>query len=466
MTNLFNLRPYQLDAVSQIEDCWSKGIQCVVCQLPTGGGKSRIIRQITDNYAANKKVIYLVAHRNTLVRQLSQEIAEADIKHGIIQAGSPFIRYRIQVCSMQTLVRRLDKLAEPEIIIADEAHHCRSASYMKILNHWPNAKVLGMTATPSRPDGKGLDDIFDRLILGPTMKELIEAGFLSDYEYYAPAVLDMEGVKVKAGEFNTEQTLERVDRKTITGSAVEHYKKYADHMPAIASCVSIAHSEHVAQEFRDAGYKAIAVNSTMDALDVQRAIAGLRDGSIEILTQCEMLGEGVDVPAATCLIGLRPTASLVIFLQHCGRVLRKSPGKEKAIILDHVGNWSRFGLPDDDRVWTLEGQPKGKAEPSKYKRCPECLHPVAVSARTCPHCGFQWTETADPMERVPLEVEGQLVSIRDAGQEATQDLARAISRRAHNLKQAIAIGKEMGIKHTSVYHVWTKVLHLNVDSII
>ena len=751
MTNLFNLRPYQLDAVSQIESCWSKGIQCVVCQLPTGGGKSRIIRQITDNYAANKKVIYLVAHRNTLVRQLSQEIAEADIKHGIIQAGSPFIRYRIQVCSMQTLVRRLDKLAEPEIVIIDECfpagtivdgagpiesidigdtvtsydertnrvvtskvtavmshvhtgdliqiyscgkiitctrnhpiltrngwknaedigvqdellhdlwktntrkqkdllkgmpeqiklnsyvenksdicigqadekqcyvdtrcqgegksiahrhgpqatdtgrewkkatrpcsqitkcseqeisrevrsgvcgpnkngevqrlpnllqdgsrlpivdainrsgwgqsqllknqrkgheencslgflrvdgtqvleqgsfewlramhgsdrvynievewtntylvdgivvhncHHARSASYVNILNHWPNAKVLGMTATPSRPDGKGLDDIFDRLILGPTMKELIDAGFLSDYEYFAPAVLDMEGVKVKAGEYNTEQTLERVDRKTITGSAVEHYRKYANHMPAIASCVSIAHSEHVAQEFRDAGYKALAVNSTMDALDVQRAIGGLRDGSIEILTQCEMLGEGVDVPAATCLIGLRPTASLVIFLQHVGRVLRKSPGKDKAIILDHVGNWSRFGLPDDDREWTLEGKPKGVKDISKYKRCPDCLHPVLTSARVCPHCGFQWTETAEPMSRVPLEVEGELVSIRDAGDEVTQDLARAISRKAHNLKQAIAIGKSMGIKHTSVYHVWTKVLHLSVDSVI
>lgn len=750
-SNLFGLRPYQLTAVSKIEQYWSEGIQSVVCQLPTGAGKSRIIRQITDNYAANKKVIYLVAHRNTLVRQLSLEIAEADIKHGIIQAGAPFLRYRIQVCSMQTLVRRLEKLAEPEIIIIDECfpagtivdgagpiesikvgdfvtsydektghivrrkvvatmshvhqgdliqitscgkvltctrnhplltkrgwveaenigdddellhnvwgtdkrqqkdllgclqakillgddgkykqdiclrapdkkqcnantwckgegqpiahrdgpqatnprrqreeatntcnqtnncaqqeicrgicdggcgadkdwqaqripnllqngyrmpcvdainrsgrtftqhtqgackrqeensapqflrmnstqvlkqgspewlaamhgsdrvynieveetstylvdgivvhncHHAKANSYLNIFNHWPKAKVLGMTATPSRPDGKGLDDIFDKLILGPTMRELIEAGFLSDYEYYAPAVLDMDGVKKRGGEYNTEQTLERVDKKFITGSAVEHYKKYADHKPAIASCVSIAHSEHVAQEFRDAGYKAIAVNSTMDALDVQRSIEGLRDGSIEILTQCEMLGEGVDVPAATCLIGLRPTASLVIFLQHCGRVLRKSPGKEKAIILDHVGNWSRFGLPDDDRVWTLEGQPKGKAEPSKYKRCPECLHPVAVSARTCPYCGFQWTETADPMERVPLEVEGQLVSIRDAGQEATQDLARAISRRAHNLKQAIAIGKEMGIKHTSVYHVWTKVLHLNVDSII
>ena len=128
----------------------------------------------------------------------------------------------------------------------------------------------------------------------------------------------------------------------------------------------------------------------------------------------------MDVPAATCLIGLRPTASLVIFLQHVGRVLRKSPGKDKAIILDHVGNWSRFGLPDDDREWTLEGKPKGVKDISKYKRCPDCLHPVLTSARVCPHCGFQWTETAEPMSRVPLEVEGELVSIRDVGDEVTR----------------------------------------------
>ena len=166
--------------------------------------------------------------------------------------------------------------------------------------------------------------------------------------------------------------LSALTARQLTGSAVEHYRKYADHMPAIASCVSIALTlSTLAQEFRDAGYKAIAVNSTDGSLDVQRGLlAGLRDGSIEILTQCEMLGEGVDVPAATCLIGLRPTASLVIFLQHVGRVLRKSPGKDKAIILDHVGNWSRFGLPDDDREWTLEGKPKGVKDVSKYKRCP------------------------------------------------------------------------------------------------
>jgi superfamily II DNA or RNA helicase len=461
---MFGLRPYQLDAVAKIEQYWSQGKQAVLFQLPTGGGKSRIIRQIVDDYSQSKKVIYLIAHRQTLVEQLSREVSEADIKHGIIQAGMPYIRYRVQVCSMQTLVRRLDKLAEPEIIVIDEIHHVKSNSYMNILNYWPNAKVLGLTATPQRIDGKGFDDIFDELILGPTMKQLIEAGFLSDYEYYAPESVDMEGVKKTGGDYNAKESVDRVDRKVITGSAVEHYRKYADHQPAIASCVSIAHSEHVAQEFRDAGYKAIAVNSRMDQMQVRRAIAGLKDGSTEILTQCEMLGEGVDIPAATCLIGLRPTASLTIFLQHCGRVLRKAKGKDKAIILDHVGNWSRFGLPDDEREWSLKGKPKGAKEPSKYKRCPECLRPVAVSARKCEWCGYEWMYEAQ--ERMPVEVEGTLVSIKERKEGENQDLYRAISRNAHNLKEAIKIAKEMGYKHNSAFYVWTELLHLAVDSVV
>ncbi|MGE4526392.1 MAG: DEAD/DEAH box helicase family protein [Sphaerochaeta sp.] len=462
--DLFGLRPYQIDAVAKIEKHWSEGKQAVLCQLPTGGGKSRIIRQIVDDYSQSKKVIYLIAHRNTLVNQLSKEVSEAGIKHGIIQAGSPYIRYRVQVCSMQTLVRRLDKMAEPEIIITDECHHIRSNSYMNILNKWPNANILGMTATPQRIDGKGFDDIFDELILGPSMKDLIAAGFLSDYEYYAPAIVDMEGVKKTGGDYNAKESVDRVDRKVITGSAVEHYRRYADHQPAIASCVSIAHSEHVAQEFRYAGYKAIAVNSTMDQMQVQRAINGLKDGTTEILTQCEMLGEGVDIPAATCLIGLRPTASLTIYLQHCGRVLRRAPGKDKAIILDHVGNWQRFGLPDDDREWTLEGKKKGAKESSKYKRCPECLRPVAVSARKCQWCGYVWMYEAQ--ERIPTEVEGTLVSVKDRKDDENQDLYRAIARGAHNLKQAIKVAESMGYKHTSAFYVWTQLLHLGVDSVV
>jgi DNA repair protein RadD len=463
--NLFGLRPYQEQAVNDIEAAWASGIRSVCYQLPTGGGKSRILRTIVDNHAASKKVIYIIAHRNTLVSQLSQEIDQAGIKHGIIQAGAPYIRYRVQVCSMQTLVHRLDKMSEPELIIVDEFHHAKSASYLRILKTWPRANILGVTATPQRPDGKGLSDIVDKLILGPTVKQLMTEDYLCDYDYYAPAIVDMSGVKMVAGEFDNNQSMERVDKKTITGSAVEHYRKYADHKPAIACCVNIAHSEHVAEEFRQAGYKAMAVNSLIDTRAVAAALHGLKTGAIEVITQCEMLGEGVDVPAATCLIALRPTGSLVIFLQQIGRVLRKAPGKDKAIILDHVGNWTRFGLPDDERDWSLEGRSKKPQEHSEYKRCPECLRAIKSSARKCPFCGFEY-EPANGEDQIPETTDGELVSIRDRSEEDNQDLLRAISRKAHNLKQAIGIAKAMGYKHTSAYTVWTKELHLHIDSII
>ena len=455
-TNLFSLWPHQLTAISQIEKAWSEGTQRVLCQSPTGSGKGKIIRTIVDSHYLEKDVIYIIVHRNTLVTQLSKEIKEAGIKHGIIQAGRPFIKYRVQVCSMQTLVRRMDKLPYPSLIVVDECHHLKAKSYFSIIKHWDKAKLLGMTATPERTDGKGLDDIFQTLILGESVKSLIDKGFLSDYEYYAPEQVDMTGVHIKMGEYNTAETLAKVDNKFITGNAVEHYRKYADHLPAIASCVSIAHSEHVAQEFREAGYKAQAVNSSMSTIDVARAIQGLKDGSLEVLTQCEMLGEGVDVPGAVVLIGLRPTSSLIIFLQHCGRVLRKGENKPKAIFLDHVGNWTRFGLPDDERVWTLQGKPKGKKDVSTLKRCPQCLRPVAISARVCPYCGYQWTETAEPVERIPEEREGQLVSVH-GGQEG-QDLTLAIARGARDLRGAIRIAKSMGYKHTSAYTIWTKIL--------
>ena len=228
--------------------------------------------------------------------------------------------------------------------------------------------------------------------------------------------------------------------------------------------MSIAHSEHVAAEFRDAGYRAIAVNSRMDALSVQRAIDGLRSGETEILTQCEMLGEGVDIPAATCLIGLRPTASLTIYLQHVGRVLRRAEGKDRAIILDHVGNWTRFGLPDDEREWSLFAKSKKVSDPSAYKRCPDCLMVVAVSAKICGHCGYTWAVQA--RETMPEQVEGELVSIKDRDETDNQDLIRSIARYAHNLKQAIKVAKSLGYNHRSAYYIWTKVLLLDVDSIV
>lgn len=460
MNDLFGLRGYQADAVARIEGAWLSGAHAICYQLPTGGGKTAVLRAIVEHHWQGKKTIYVIAHRRTLVTQLSNELTAGGIRHGIIAAGSPMLRYRVQVASLQTLIRRTDKLPEPEMLIIDEFHHAKAKSYLELLKLWPKALILGLTATPRRTDGSPLRDVADTLILGPSMRDLIDTGFLSDYDYFAPSSIDMSGVHRRGGEYVTSETEEKVGRK-IVGDAVDHYRRHADHQPAIVSCASIAHAVAVARQFSEAGYRAKAVHSELDQQEIQAAIDGLKTGEIELLMQCELLGEGVDIPGASVLIGLRPTASVVVFLQHVGRVLRRSDGKHKAIILDHVSNWERHGLPDDPRQWSLDGAGAGaESGESKYKRCPDCMRPIAKALRKCPHCGHEWI-VADAPPRMPGQVDGELVAIRSGDTRITADyetIKKMIMEKARSLKEANEIARQFGGNHKQAWYIWTKIM--------
>lgn len=456
MSDLFGLWEHQERAVVEIESSWRDGVKSVCLQMPTGSGKTRVIRKIVDNHYESKKVIYLIAHRSTLVDQLSDEITEAGIKHGIIRPDAPMLKYRVQVCSMQTICRRLEKLPEPDIIIVDEFHHALSPSYLKIINRWPNAKILGVTATPSRLSGEPLSDVAQKLIIVTDIPTLIEEKRLAPFDYFAPETIDISGAHHQNGDYKISDILERVDKKVICGSAVEHYKKLADHKPAIVCCASIQHAEHVADEFKLNGYRALAVHSKMKG--VKEAINGLRKGDLEILCQCDLLSEGVDVKGAEVLIMLRHTESIVIFLQQVGRVLRYQEGK-KAIILDHVGNWERHGLPDDPHEWTLDGKLKVK-EVSDKKRCPDCMHPVKKTERVCPHCGHMWTQTEETGARaMPKQVSGELIQITDSKKRSSAAILAIARGGARTLGDAVRIGKSYGISSKYCWFIWTKVLH-------
>ena len=453
MSDLFGLWNHQSRAVDEIETDWKSGLKSVCLQMPTGSGKSRVIRQIVDNHYGSKKVIYLIAHRGTLVKQLSNEISEAGIKHGIISPGSPMLKYRVQVCSMQTLVNRLEKLDEADIIIIDECHRVLCGSYIKIIKYWPDANILGVTATPTRLSGEPLSDVFQKLITVTDIPTLIEEKKLSPFDYYAPETIDISGAKKQNGDFKIGDIAERVDKKVICGSAVAHYKKLAEGRPGIVCCANIDHAEHVAEEFKINGYRAVAVHSKMNG--VEDAISGLKNGTIDILCQCDLLSEGVDIKGAEVLIMLRHTQSIVIFLQQVGRVLRYQENK-KAIILDHVGNWERHGLPDDYREWSLSG--KIKSDVSEKKRCPDCLRPVNKSERVCPYCGHSWVESIERGTReLPEQIEGELVKITDA-RKLKNSAVLAIAREAHTLAQAVNIGKNHGISSKYAYFIWTKML--------
>lgn len=387
------LRNYQQSLAGDTRRAFSTGKNRPLICLPTGGGKTVVFSYIASNASLKGNRVWIIAHRKELIRQAGNTLAEFGVSHGVIKSGvAPSPKELVHVASVQTLVGKIGKIEAPDLIIIDEAHHAISGSYRKILDAYPLAKVIGVTATPCRLDGRGLGDVFDALILGPPLAWLTENGFLSPARYFAPPVTaDLSKVKVTRGDFDAAELEAAMNKPTITGDAVTHYQRLCDGQPMLVFCVSVQHAQDVAREYRAAGYRAAHVDGNLSDEDRDDRIQGLATGKYQIITSCELIGEGLDVPVCVAAQLLRPTQSLVLHLQQIGRVLRKSEGKEYAVILDHVGNCQRHGLAADEREWSLDGkkfQKRKDDDPEIFVRsCPECFS-AHKPVPECPYCGF------------------------------------------------------------------------------
>jgi len=471
---------FQENNVNKAIDFYDHGGRSLVISQPTGTGKSLVAREIVNRFYTSNKPVYFITHSKNLLWQFSDHLVDIGLRHGIIAPNHPIIRYKIQVISVQSLKKRMKMLDEPALLIFEEAHHSSSKTFRDILDYWTHSNLLGITATPNRPDGTPLGDIYEELILSPQVKWFIENYYLSDYEYFAPEELDTSGIHHRYGDFVKSEILEAVDKKAIIGNLVDHYNRFAPGLPGIISSVSIKHSEDIAAQFLERGINTQAIHSKMKG-DVKTIIGKLKAGGVDLISFCDMLGEGVSVNGLSALIMGRPTDSLTIDLQQIGRILRavyakghdlstkngrhaamEEGGKGKAIIIDPVNNYIRHGLPDDDRTWSLEGKTKTDKGTITLKRCPECLRPVNIGVRVCPFCEFVWPETT--ADRIPEEKAGQLINVRDRGEK--QDLVIAIGRGAHNLKEAIKIAKQQGLKHTEAYDVWVRILKNEVHEVV
>lgn len=387
-------RPYQVKAIHDIRAAFSAGAKRTVFVLPTGGGKTCVASMIGAGLHKKGKSALYLGHRAEIVRQLGDALRVVGVPHAYIVAGSKGLpRAPVYVASIATLHRRLDGLSRrirPDLIFVDESHHSRAKTWQDVIEAFPEAKVVGLTATPCRLDGKGLGELFDNMVLGPDTSELIKAGFLSDYEVYAPPAPDLRGVHKVGGDYNLGELDKAMRKAKITGDAVKHYRKLAHGKSAVVFCTSVAHAEEVAQKFRDAGYNFKSIDGKMDADERRALIDDMTAGRITGLTSCDIISEGTDIPRIECVILLRPTASLGLHRQQVGRGLRLFPGKERLIILDHAGNTMAHGLPDDAIEWSLTSGVGGSGERKdvgpKLRNCPSCLA-IHKSAPTCPRCG-------------------------------------------------------------------------------
>lgn len=406
------LRHYQTDLVDQIRGAFARHRR-VLAVASTGAGKTVVFSYISTNAAAKGKRIVITAHRIEIVNQISIALNSMGVRHGRIQPGHTMTQDPVQIGMVQTIGKRLDKMQEPDLLVIDEAHHAVAGQWAKVAAAWPNARVLGVTATPQRSDGRGLGGAFDVMVHAIPMADLIAGGFLAGYDYLAPPQqVDLSGIGTRMGDYNVDELAEAMDKAVITGDSIGHYRDHLQGRPSIAFCVSIAHAERVAEQFASAGYRASSVDGKMDGCLRKDRIAAIGDGRLQILTSCDLISEGTDIPAVAGAILLRPTKSTGMFLQQVGRVLRIKADGSRAVILDHVGNVHRHGLPDMPREWTLETRKK-KPAPPETATCKACFQVFSVvpgwKQEPCadePRCLFAAREAAT---KPPLEVvEGTL----------------------------------------------------------
>ena len=431
------LRPYQQQAVAEIRGSYQAGCRRALFVLPTGGGKTVVFTHIAERAAMRGSRICILVHRQELVDQSSRSLHAIGCNHGVIAAGyRQDLSHTVQVASVQTLARRLHQIPAGffQLLIVDEAHHAVAGTWAKVLEHHQGGHVLGVTATPERLDGRGLGDQFETLIEGPDAGWLTEQGFLVPARVFAPPGIDLSAVRrfdTAKGRHDSDEILRQGQ---AMGDAVSHYRRTIEpehNGTAIAFCCSVAHADALAEAFRSQGIAAARLDGAMDRGERRRMINDLGAGVLKVITSCDIISEGTDIPSVTGAILLRPTDSLGLHLQQVGRVLRPAPGKRWAIVNDHVGNSLRHGLPTDQREWSLEGRQKGKrraaSEALPVKVCDSCFSTLPSAEPVCPICGFVFPP---PARRELVTVDGTLqeLTARDAARQRRNVVGRARTR--------------------------------------
>ena len=408
------LRPYQQNMVDAIRSEWDAGARNVCAVLPAGGGKTvtfgTILREHTGASVA-------IAHRRELVGQMSTTLARMGVRHRIIapnetireivtlhvhEVGHSMYdpRASCAVAGVHTLGRRdLGSWASQVTLwVTDESHHLLAKNlWGRGLELFPNARGLGVTATPLRADGNGLgrtsDGLMDALIVGPSMRDLITEGYLTDYRIFAPkSDIDLSHVPVTAsGDFSPAPLREAAKQSHVTGDIVDNYLRIAPGKLGVTFAVSVDLAQETAARFRAAGVPAECVSANTPDLVRAHILRRFANREILQLVNVDLFGEGFDLPAIEVVSMGRPTESYGLYVQQFGRACRPMKGKDRAIIIDHVGNVMRHGLPDTPRQWSLDRRERRKSNAERemlVKACPQCTGVYERFYKACPYCGY------------------------------------------------------------------------------
>jgi len=427
--------------------------------MPTGSGKTHVAMDIIKHGLKHGKRIAFCVDRITLLDQTVDKFTQNGIHLGIVQGNHPMTNHAapVQVVSLQTLARRgRGRWPEVDLFIIDEAH-INYAIIKEVMDRWDNLKYIGLSATPFT---RGLGLVWDDLVVATTTAQLIEEGYLCDYVAYAPSQPDLTGIRRSGGDYSAPDLEERMN--SLTGDIVAHYVAHGNDGKALYFTPTVAYAQSLAAEFVAQGIDADHVSGYDTDERRQDRMEKYRDGRIKVMVNCEVLTKGFDQP--DIMVGglARPTRSLSLHIQMCGRFLRMFEGKDKALILDHAGNIERLGFPDDPLPTTLDmGEPNTNSDTRDQDdplpwNCPKCHSLVPHGTRICPTCGH----TAIAPSGVTVEA-GVLMKIERTGHSQKQAVHAMLNCIRHDMKY-----KEgwVAAQYKEIFGNWPG--HLNKEMIL
>ncbi|GGF22434.1 DEAD/DEAH box helicase [Hymenobacter cavernae] len=411
MSSLPKLRDYQLRAIEGVRQAIRDGHRRILVVVPTGGGKTTIAGSMIHGSDEKGNPVLFMAHRKELVEQAADRLIQFDIAPGIIMAGYPPRRRKnVQVASIQTLIKR--DMPNAKVVFVDEAHHSVSPSFIELLDKYPEAKIIGLTATPYRMDGRGLGDVYDVIVAPITVAELIEQGHLTPPRYYGtrkdlePA---LDKVDVVRGDYDKKQLFASFDKRELYDGVVKNYQKFAPGTKAVVFNINVEHSLNVRDAFLAAGIQAEHVDGDTHKDTRKRLLQDFRAGKFEVLCNVNLLTEGFDLPAIETVILNRATKSKSLYLQMVGRGLRTAPGKKYCTVIDQGGNVRQFGPVEHPEEYELSTTNKRKAsgvsDSPPQKMCPGCERLLYLSVAQCPQCAHRFaSETMELQEAEFIEL--------------------------------------------------------------
>jgi DNA repair protein RadD len=421
------LRAFQEEALESLRDLVRRGMRRLILQSPTGSGKTVIAAHAIRAAIDKGKRALFIAHRRELIHQASRKLRSLSIPHGIIMAGRPMTVAPCQVASKDTLLSRSLHGGQPlppaDLVIVDEAHRAVSTWWQALLSHYPNAVVIGPTATPARNTGKGLGDYFQGMVQAAKPSRLLAEGYLVPTMAYGPCLPDLSKVPSTHGEYVRKELARVMDTPRLVGDVVEHWLRLARDRLTIVFASGVRHSENLRDRFADAGIRAAHVDGTTESGERDAILADFAAGRTQVLCSCDVFTEGTDIPPASCAVLARPTRSRVRYLQMAGRIQRPFPGKEDALLLDHSGAVLAHGFPDEDVEWVLEkgrdavALPPAAAPPSRPCVCPSCSF-LFRGKLACPNCG---EPLPHKLRKGPAQVPGTLEKMGRGGKAPAQD---------------------------------------------